>query len=151
MDNTAPVSNAGVVVFSSLGTPLGQAFTDTTGDALPGSVNILESPHGLMSVRVCTSVLSSRVIPARLRGVNVKTGGVFEMLLLEENATNDWWAMLKPGKRAVPGFVPPQPDFCGDYFRKVTPSHTARHTPRCRRHYPQRGELDVAPRPRAVA
>lgn len=46
---------------------------------------------------------NSRVIPARLRGVNEKTGGAFEMLLLEENATNDWWAMLKPGKRARVG------------------------------------------------
>ncbi|MCU0783913.1 MAG: S-adenosylmethionine:tRNA ribosyltransferase-isomerase, partial [Verrucomicrobia bacterium] len=43
---------------------------------------------------------NSRVIPARLHGVNAKTGGAFEMLLLEENEANDWWAMLKPGKRA---------------------------------------------------
>jgi S-adenosylmethionine:tRNA ribosyltransferase-isomerase len=43
---------------------------------------------------------NSRVIPARLRGVNAHTGGAFEMLLLKENATNDWWVMLKPGKRA---------------------------------------------------
>jgi S-adenosylmethionine:tRNA ribosyltransferase-isomerase len=43
---------------------------------------------------------NSRVIPARLRGVNVKSGGKFEMLLLEENAPNDWWAMLRPGKNA---------------------------------------------------
>jgi S-adenosylmethionine:tRNA ribosyltransferase-isomerase len=46
---------------------------------------------------------NSRVIPARLRGVNAHTGGAFEMLLLEENAINDWWAMLKPGKRARVG------------------------------------------------
>lgn len=46
---------------------------------------------------------NSRVIPARLRGVNEKTGGKFEMLLLEENAPNDWWAMLRPGKRAKVG------------------------------------------------
>lgn len=46
---------------------------------------------------------NSRVIPARLRGVNAQTGGAFEMLLLEENATNDWWVMLKPGKRARVG------------------------------------------------
>jgi S-adenosylmethionine:tRNA ribosyltransferase-isomerase len=45
----------------------------------------------------------SRVIPARLRGLNIRTGGRFEALLLEENAANDWWAMLKPGKRARPG------------------------------------------------
>jgi S-adenosylmethionine:tRNA ribosyltransferase-isomerase len=43
---------------------------------------------------------NSRVIPARLRGTNAKTGGKFEMLLLEENAPNDWWAMLRPGKNA---------------------------------------------------
>jgi S-adenosylmethionine:tRNA ribosyltransferase-isomerase len=43
---------------------------------------------------------NSRVVPARLRGVNAKSGGKFEMLLLEENAPNDWWAMLRPGKNA---------------------------------------------------
>ena len=43
---------------------------------------------------------NSRVIPARLRGVNAKRAGQFEVFLLEENATNDWWAMLRPGKRA---------------------------------------------------
>ena len=43
---------------------------------------------------------NSRVIPARLRGSNAKSGGKFEMLLLEENAPNDWWAMLRPGKSA---------------------------------------------------
>jgi S-adenosylmethionine:tRNA ribosyltransferase-isomerase len=46
---------------------------------------------------------NSRVIPARLRGVNAHTGGRFEMLLLEENSVNDWWVMLRPGKRARPG------------------------------------------------
>jgi S-adenosylmethionine:tRNA ribosyltransferase-isomerase len=46
---------------------------------------------------------NSRVIPARLRGLNPRTGGRFELLLLEENAVNDWWAMLRPGKRAQPG------------------------------------------------
>jgi S-adenosylmethionine:tRNA ribosyltransferase-isomerase len=45
----------------------------------------------------------SRVIPARLRGVNAHTGGQFEVLLLEENATNDWWVMLRPAKRARVG------------------------------------------------
>jgi S-adenosylmethionine:tRNA ribosyltransferase-isomerase len=43
---------------------------------------------------------NSRVIPARLRGTNAKTGGKFEIFLLEENATNDWWAMMRPGKNA---------------------------------------------------
>jgi S-adenosylmethionine:tRNA ribosyltransferase-isomerase len=41
----------------------------------------------------------SRVIPARLHGVNARTKGQFELLLLEENAINDWWVMLRPGKR----------------------------------------------------
>jgi len=46
---------------------------------------------------------NSRVIPARLRGTNASTGGAFEILLIEENTPNDWWAMMKPGKRARPG------------------------------------------------
>src|SRR3989442_15262371 len=46
---------------------------------------------------------NSRVIPARLRGVNAQTGGQFEILLLEENARNDWWTMMRPGKRARVG------------------------------------------------
>jgi S-adenosylmethionine:tRNA ribosyltransferase-isomerase len=45
----------------------------------------------------------SRVIPARLHGVNARTGGRFEMLLLEEHSANLWWAMLRPGKRAPIG------------------------------------------------
>jgi len=43
---------------------------------------------------------NSRVIPARLRGANASTGGKFEVLLLEENAPNDWWTMLRHGKKA---------------------------------------------------
>jgi S-adenosylmethionine:tRNA ribosyltransferase-isomerase len=46
---------------------------------------------------------NSRVIPARLRAVNSKTGGQFEIFLLEENAPNDWCAMMRPAKRARPG------------------------------------------------
>ena len=42
----------------------------------------------------------SRVIPARLRGWNAETGGRFEILLLEENEPNDWWAMVRPGRNA---------------------------------------------------
>src|ERR1043166_917661 len=45
----------------------------------------------------------SRVIPARLRGVHATTGSPLEILLLEENSLNDWWAMLRPGKRARDG------------------------------------------------
>jgi S-adenosylmethionine:tRNA ribosyltransferase-isomerase len=46
---------------------------------------------------------NSRVVPARLRGVNAHTGGQFEVLLIEEIAVNDWWVMLRPGKRARVG------------------------------------------------
>jgi S-adenosylmethionine:tRNA ribosyltransferase-isomerase len=46
---------------------------------------------------------NSRVIPARLHGKNVLSGGKFEILLLEENSPNDWWAMMRPGKRAKIG------------------------------------------------
>ena len=45
----------------------------------------------------------SKVIRARLRGTNTQTGGKFEMLLLEEVGINDWWVMLRPGRRARPG------------------------------------------------
>lgn len=43
---------------------------------------------------------NTRVIPARLRALNKTSRGDLEILLLEENATNDWWVMLRPGKRA---------------------------------------------------
>ena len=42
----------------------------------------------------------SRVFNARLRGVNKRSGGEFEVLLLTQNSLNDWWVMLRPGKRA---------------------------------------------------
>jgi len=45
----------------------------------------------------------SRVISARLRGVNAKSVGQFELLLLEQVALNDWWVMIRPGKRARVG------------------------------------------------
>ena len=45
----------------------------------------------------------SKVIRARLRGVNSASGGQFEILLLEEQDRNDWWAMLRPAKRARVG------------------------------------------------
>ena len=45
----------------------------------------------------------SRVIPARLRGIKAGSGGQIEVLLAEEYGVNDWWAMLRPGKRARPG------------------------------------------------
>ncbi len=47
----------------------------------------------------------SSVIPARLRGRNAKTGGHFEVLLVEEIAQNEWLTMMRPGKRARLGTV----------------------------------------------
>jgi S-adenosylmethionine:tRNA ribosyltransferase-isomerase len=43
---------------------------------------------------------NSKVVPARLRATNPKTGGVFEIFLLEETRRNDWWVMMRPAKRA---------------------------------------------------
>jgi S-adenosylmethionine:tRNA ribosyltransferase-isomerase len=46
---------------------------------------------------------NSRVIPARLHGENAKTGGKFEILLFDENAPNDGWVLVYPGKNARVG------------------------------------------------
>ena len=46
---------------------------------------------------------NSKVIRARLRGQNPVTEGKFEMLLLTEVGTNEWWAMVRPGKKALIG------------------------------------------------
>jgi S-adenosylmethionine:tRNA ribosyltransferase-isomerase len=46
---------------------------------------------------------NSKVVPARLRGRKAGSVTRFELLLLEENEFNDWWAMVKPGKRAPVG------------------------------------------------
>lgn len=43
---------------------------------------------------------NSKVIPARLRAMNSKTSGSLEIFLIEENAPNDWWTMMRPAKRA---------------------------------------------------
>ena len=50
-------------------------------------------------------VNNSRVMPARLRAVKAESGGAVEILLLEEAALNEWWVMLKPGKRVREGTV----------------------------------------------
>ncbi len=63
------------------------AFPDLLENLFPGDVLVLND---------------SRVIPARLRGMS-ESGGKFEALLLTENHTNDWWAMLRPGKRRQVG------------------------------------------------
>lgn len=48
-------------------------------------------------------VNNSRVIPARLWAQKKGSTGKVEILLLEENSINDWWAMLRPAKRVAVG------------------------------------------------
>src|SRR5688572_2564269 len=74
-----------LVLDRTSGTTTHQQFRDLLKHLRAGDVLVLNN---------------SRVIPARLRAANPKTGGQFEILLLEENGTNDWWAMMRPGKRA---------------------------------------------------
>lgn len=69
----------------------------TTGQWCHGA--FLDFPNHLKRGDVLV-LNDSAVVPARLRGVNEQTGGQFELLLLEQNQTNDWWAMMRPGKRA---------------------------------------------------
>lgn len=70
------------------GTVRHQRFRDLLDFLVPGDVLVLND---------------SRVIPAKLRGVNARSGGRFDILLLEENAPNDWWVLLRPARRARVG------------------------------------------------
>jgi S-adenosylmethionine:tRNA ribosyltransferase-isomerase len=45
----------------------------------------------------------TRVLRARLRGVKQSGGGRIEILLGHPNRTNDWWCLLRPGKRVRAG------------------------------------------------
>tara|TARA_Y100001934_G_scaffold176811_1_gene209429 strand:+ start:8045 stop:9283 length:1239 start_codon:yes stop_codon:yes gene_type:complete len=77
-----------LVVYRSSGELVHKSFTDFPDFIEPGDLVVLNN---------------SKVIPARLRGSKPNTGGQIEMLLVEEIAENDWWTMLKPGKRVRPG------------------------------------------------
>lgn len=59
-------------------------------------------PQYLMSGDVLV-LNDTRVIPARLRGEKTSGGGRVEVLLVEEITTNEWWVLLRPGKRVRPG------------------------------------------------
>jgi S-adenosylmethionine:tRNA ribosyltransferase-isomerase len=48
-------------------------------------------------------VNNSKVIPARLRALKTPSGGNIEILLVEELTPNNWWVMLKPGRRVSHG------------------------------------------------
>lgn len=63
-------------------------FPDFLGYLRPGDLLVLNN---------------SKVIPARLRALNPKTGGRQEVFLLEETAPNQWWVLMKPAKRAPVG------------------------------------------------
>ena len=98
---------------------------------------------------------NSRVIPARLRGINARTGGKFEVLLLEENAPNDWWAMMRPGKNARIGtqivFHEPSDQPC-EIYGTVAETNDEGHrrlqfsgTPEIRRELDRLGEVPLPP------
>lgn len=51
----------------------------------------------------CLILNDSRVLPARLYGKKIKTGGQIEFLLLKEIQTDVWEVLLRPGRTAKPG------------------------------------------------
>jgi len=51
----------------------------------------------------CLVVNNTKVIPARLFGHRVPTGGRVEALVLEGLDATHWLAMLRPGRRMKPG------------------------------------------------
>ncbi len=50
-------------------------------------------------------VNNSKVLPARLFGRRMPSGGRFEILLLEPATEGAWWCLLKPGKRVSSGSI----------------------------------------------
>lgn len=76
---------------------------------------VLHRTTGLIQHRVFSDILhyfacgdllvlnDSRVLPARLRGRAEKTGGQFEVFVLEELKPNLWQALVRPSKRARVG------------------------------------------------
>lgn len=72
-----------------------QGFRDLSDWLRPGDLLVLND---------------SRVMAARLRGRKAGSGGEIEVLLAEAVGVNDWWVMLRPGKRVRAGTVVEFPD-----------------------------------------
>lgn len=51
----------------------------------------------------CLVINNTRVIPARLIGKKKDTGGKIEIFLLKDLGQDNWEALTKPGKKALPG------------------------------------------------
>ena len=54
------------------GTVVARWVVDTNGVAEPASASITESPHGLLSARVCGAIFMARFTPARQNGRKVR-------------------------------------------------------------------------------
>ncbi len=65
-----------------------RVFTDLTEYLAPGDVMVVNQ---------------SKVIPARLYAEDVSTRSPLEILLLRQKSLNDWFCMVRPGKKAKPG------------------------------------------------
>ena len=61
--------------------------------------NILE----FLKPNDCLVINNTRVIPARLIGKKLGTGGKIEIFLLKDLGDNNWEALTKPGRKALPG------------------------------------------------
>ncbi|MCF7707669.1 MAG: tRNA preQ1(34) S-adenosylmethionine ribosyltransferase-isomerase QueA [Verrucomicrobia bacterium] len=72
----------------------------------------------------------SRVIHARLKAVKHQSAGRIEVFLVEENARNDWWTLVRPGKRVredcILEILNPDDSGSGIYARTVEIDHTGR-------------------------
>ena len=53
----------------------------------------------------CLVINNTKVIPARLLGVNEDTGAHIEVLLLKREQDDVWEVLVKPGKKAKPGTI----------------------------------------------
>jgi hypothetical protein len=54
------------------GVVMARWVVDTDGTTIPGSVSIVSSPHGLMSVKVCGAILAALLTPAKHGGKAVR-------------------------------------------------------------------------------